>query len=96
MCFLLLRCCVLQLSNVATLTPQQGSQQGSLTSSAQATFTVIGCDVLPTVGLSSLRTWAAVTWNWQMQKVATPSSYQLQPGQGENANYQVSFCKGCC
>ncbi|KAF6252300.1 hypothetical protein COO60DRAFT_540731 [Scenedesmus sp. NREL 46B-D3] len=44
------------LSNVATLTPQQGSQQGSLTSSAQATFTVIGCDVLPTVGLSSLRT----------------------------------------
>jgi hypothetical protein len=85
-----------QINNVATLTPQQGSQQGSQTSSASATFQVIGCNVLPTIGLSNLRTWAAVTWNWQMQKQATPNSYQLQPGQGTQANYQVCSCAAAC
>jgi hypothetical protein len=89
---LLMCCCVVQLSNIATLTPQQGSQQGSLTSSAQATFTVIGCNVLPTIGMSNLQMWAAVTWQWQMQKTASPNAYQLQPGQGGNANYQVRCC----
>eukprot|EP00882_Tetradesmus_deserticola_P002023 GHRQ01002169.1.p1 GENE.GHRQ01002169.1~~GHRQ01002169.1.p1 ORF type:complete len:1068 (+),score=230.77 GHRQ01002169.1:406-3609(+) len=81
------------LSNVVTLTPQQGSQQGSLTASAQATFTVVGCDVLPNVALSGMQMWSAVTWNWQMQKVATPNTYQLQPGQGGSANYQVTLTR---
>lgn len=80
------------VSNTATLTPV-GSTQGSLTKSAQVSFAVQGCDVLPAISLGNVAQWAAVTWSWAMTKTATPGSYQLAPGQGGTASYQVQLTR---
>lgn len=82
----------MQITNTATLTPVGGSQ-GVLSKAASATFTVTGCNVLPTVTLSNIQTWAAVTWAWTMQKTATPNVYQIPVGGGATANYRVQLTR---
>lgn len=84
---------VLQVSNVVNLIPGQGSTQGTLTASASATFSVTGCNVLPNIGLSNMQQWAAVTWAWTAQKIATPSSYQATPGGGVSPTYTVTLTR---
>lgn len=80
----------LQITNTATLTPIGGQAS---TRAAGATFSVTGCNVLPTVELSNIQTFAAVTWAWTMTKTANPSSYQLPLGSGGSASYQVQLTR---
>lgn len=82
----------MQITNTATLTPVN-SAQGVLSKAASATFSITGCNVLPTVSLQNIQTWAAVTWTWSMQKRATPNQYQANIGAGATANYAVQLTK---
>lgn len=81
---------LLQLTNTATLTPYGGTAQ---IKAATATFSVIGCNVLPTVELWNIQTYAAVTWAWTMTKTANPTQYQLPVGSGGTAQYQVQLTR---
>lgn len=80
---------LLQVTNTATLVPSGSNTQ--LTKSASVTFRVTGCNVLPSVGLTNVQLWSAVTWSWTLQKTASPNNYQLAPGAGGSASYTVTF-----
>lgn len=82
----------MQLTNTITLTPV-GSPQAPLSQTASATFSVQGCNVLPTVALDEIRTFAAVTWTWALTKSAIPNSYQIEVGAGATAQYQVQLTR---
>lgn len=91
-CFLLVAWPASQVTNTATLTPV-GGNQGVLSKAASATFSVTGCNVLPTITLSNIQTWAAVTWSWAMQMQAIPNVYQVNVGAGATANYQAQLTR---
>lgn len=90
----IIACCVLflslQLTNTATLTPS-GGQATSKT--AGATFSVTGCSVLPTVSLSNIQTFAAVTWAWSMTKTANPTQVQIPVGGAGSTQYNVQLTR---
>lgn len=85
-------CLCWQLTNTATLTPT-GSSQTALTRATPATLSVTGCNVLPTVALSNIQTFAAVTWTWALTKSAQPSSYQIPVGSAATAQYSVQLTR---
>lgn len=78
----------------ATAIPQQSSEDSQLTAAAPAIFTITGCStLLPTISLTNLQQWAAVTYSWQVTQSASPATVQLQPGQAGTANYQAQLVK---
>lgn len=84
--------CPDQVTNTAVLTPVSSSQ-ASLTQAASASFSVTGCNVLPTVSLSNIQLWSAVTWTWALTKTATPGSYQIAVGAAASAQYEVRLTR---